>query len=327
MINFLSACQDFSFLSVVLLVKRLLEIICLAVPIVLILMSSIEVSKIVLNPDAKVTKGVISRVIHKTICAVAVFFLPILINTLLGMLGQTNMTATACWTNANTGTINALKSAKEAEKEAQQEEIASEREAAEQERQTYEALREAAREENAEKAAEAAKKASSNSSGTATEKAARLIQIAQAQADKHPSDSPNEYTRGYGSIGGYPSNGYDYPWCAAFVWWCSNEAGVYPAEVNHKTAGVDSYIGYFRNNNEGNRYEPSAAHGGNYVPKMGDYIFFSNEHIQYDGDHIGLVKGVSGDRVLIIDGNCSNTVCDRSLYLTDGYIIGYGVWE
>lgn len=327
MINFLSACQDYSFLSAVLFIKRLLEFICVLVPIALIIMSAVEVSKIVLNPDAKVTKGVISRVTHKTVCSVAVFFLPILINLLLSMVGQSDMTSTACWTNANTGTINALKSAKEAEEEATQEEIAAERASAEQERQTYEALREAAREENAEKAAEAAKKASSNSSGTATEKAARLIQIAQAQADKHPSDSPNEYTRGYGPISGYGSSVYDYPWCAAFVWWCSNEAGVYPAEVNYKTAGVTSYIGYFRNNSDGNRYEPSAAHGGTYVPKMGDYIFFSNEHIQYDGDHIGLVKGVSGDRVLIIDGNCSNTVCDRSLYLTDGYIIGYGVWE
>lgn len=327
MLNFLAACEDYSFLSVILLVKRILEFFCLFVPIALIIMSAIEVSKIVLNPDAKIIKGVISRTNHKVLSAVAVFFLPILINTLMGMLGQADMTATSCWINANTGTINALKSAKEAEKEAEQEEIAAEREAAEQERKTYEALREAAREENAKEAAEAAKKASDNSTGTATEKAARLIQIAQAQADKHPGDSPNEYTSGFGAISGYPSGGYDYPWCAAFVWWCSNEAEVYQTEVKHKTAGVDSYIGYFRNNSDGNRYEPSAAHGGTYVPKMGDYIFFSNEHIQYDGDHIGLVKGVSGDRVLIIDGNCSNTVCDRSLYLTDGYIIGYGVWE
>lgn len=326
MINFLSACEDYSFLSVILLVKRGLELICIFAPIILILMTSIEIAKIVLNPDSKASKSAISKTIQKVIAAVAIFFIPTVVSLLLEMLGQTDYNATACWSNSNNETIAAYKAAKEAEQEAEQEEIAAEQQAAEDERKTTEALREAAREENAKKAAEAAKKASSGSTGTATELAAKLIQIAQEQADLKPGDSPNKYTYGYGSISGYGSGGFDYPWCAAFVWWCSNEAGVYPTKVSLKTAGVSNYISHFKNT-AGLSYELSAAHGGNYVPKMGDYIFFSDSHMQSSPSHIGLVKGVSGDRVLIIDGNCSNTVCDRSLYLTDGYIIGYGVWE
>lgn len=326
MINFLSACEDYSFLSTILLVKRILEIICIIVPIALIILSAIEVSKIVFNPDAKVVKNVTTRIVHKVIAAVAVFFVPTIISVFLNMLGRVNYNATECWANANTQTIAAYKTAREAEEEVEKEKREAEKQKAEDERKVVEATREAAREENAEKAAEAAKNASANSSGTATELAAKLIQVAQEQYNLHPGDSPNKYTRGYGPIGGYGSNGYDYPWCAAFVWWCSNEAGVYPNKVSLKSASVDGYINHFKKTS-GLTYQISAGYGGNYVPKMGDYIFFSNSHSQSDGSHIGLVKGVSGDKVSIIDGNCSNTICSRDKYLTDKYIIGYGVWE
>ena len=326
MINFLAACNDYAFLSTVLLIKRLLEYICIGVPIILIIMAAVEVSRVVLNPDQKVIKSVMTKTIHKVIASVAVFFVPTFVSIFLNLLGTTNFTATECWKNANNEKIAAYKAAREAEEEAEQEKRDAEKKAAEDERKIVAATREAARQEN-EKAAEEARKASENSTGTATEKAARLIQVAQEEYNKHLPDSPNSITRAYGPIGGYGSGGYDYPWCAAFVWYCSKESGVYPEEVTLKSAAVNGYMGYFKSGKDGNRYETSKGYGGNYVPKMGDYIFFSGSHNPSNGSHIGLVKGVSGDKVLILDGNCSNTVCDRSLDLGDKYIIGYGVWE
>ncbi len=323
MLNFLAACDDYAFLSTILFAKRILEFICIAVPIMLILMSAIEVGKVVLNPDPKTIKSVMTRTVHKVIASVAVFFVPVLVSLLMNMLGNVNFNATSCWTNANNETIAAYKAAREVEEQAEQEKRDAEKKAAEDERKIVEATREAARQENEKKAEEAAKNASKNSTGTASQKAARLIEVAQQEYNKHLPDSPNSITRAYGSIGGT----YGYAWCAAFVWYCSNESGVYPSEVNKKTAAVSEYINYFKSGDMGNRYELSKAAGGSYVPKMGDYIFFSNSHSQGAPSHIGLVKGISGDKVLIIDGNCSNTVCDRSLYLNDGYIIGYGVWE
>ncbi len=327
--NFLATCTDPGILSVILLFKRLFEIICILVPIGLILMASVEVGKITMNPDQKAVKSATTKTIHKCLAAVGVFFVPTFMSIFMNLMAMPNYKSSSCWSNSSVEMINAYEEAKDFDDDVEEEKRQQERKTAETERAALAAAREAAREEN-EKAAEEARKASGNSTGNPTELAAKMIQIAQREADSHPPDSPNKYTYDFGYIPGYSGNGYGYPWCAAFVWWISNEAGVYNhsnGPVTHKTAGVDSYIGYFRNNSDGNRYEPSAAHGGNYVPKMGDYIFFSNEHIQYDGDHIGVVKGVSGDKVLIIDGNCSNTVCDRYKSLNDGYIIGYGVWE
>ncbi len=51
--NFLATCTDPGILSVILLFNRLFEIICILVPIGLILMASVEVGKITMNPDQK----------------------------------------------------------------------------------------------------------------------------------------------------------------------------------------------------------------------------------------------------------------------------------
>jgi len=322
MTNFLSICTNDGFLSAILFAKRILELVCIFVPIVLILMASIEIGKIVLNPEQKAMKGAVSKLISKMIASVAIFFIPTLVSLLLSLLGRTDFKATDCWINATTERIEAYKVAREAEEEMERQKIAEEKKQAEEERKIVEATREAAREDNEEKAAEAAKNASSNSTGTSTQLAAKLIQVAQNEANSPPTGAPNKYTRGYGALGG----SYSYAWCAAFVWWCSNEAGVYPTKVSEKSAGVQAYMEYFKNTS-GVRYEVSQAYGGTYVPKMGDYIFFDWEHLVNGGDHIGLVKGVSGDRVLIIDGNYGNTVADRTAYLSSADIIGYGVWE
>ena len=327
MIYFLNVCTNPDFLSVISYLKLLIDIICFIIPIALIIMSSIDVSKIVLNPDPKNSKKATSMLVKRTIAAVAVFFIPTFVSIILGLIGTVNYSLTACWSNAQKTTIQVYRAAREEEKAQEKAKIQEQRENEEKERLIYEAIREAAREENEKKAQEAAKNASSESTGVSTALAARLISIAQREADSKPGDSPNKYTRGFGSIPGYGSGGYDYPWCAAFVWWVSNEAGVYPTEVGKKTAGVGGYMSYFQNGTNGTRYERSAGHGGNYVPKMGDYIFFDWDNNPNGGDHIGLVKGISGDRVLIIDGNYSNTVKDRSMYLSSKDIIGYGVWE
>jgi len=94
--NFLNVCQDTNFLSTILFCKRLFELICILVPIGLILMLAIEVGKIVLNPDPKIVKTATSNVVKKIIAAVAIFFVPTLVNLLLGLLGNTELQATEC---------------------------------------------------------------------------------------------------------------------------------------------------------------------------------------------------------------------------------------
>lgn len=326
MIYFLDACTDSSFLSIILLVKNILELICILVPILLILMSSIDIGKIVLNPDPKNSKKAMSMLIKRCIAAVALFFVPTFVNLLLSFLGKVSYTTTACWNNANSSTISVYKAAEEAEKQAEKDKIKTEKDAAATQRAINAATREAQRAENAEAADKAAANANPFSSGTATGLAAKMIAMAQNEYDnKENYRFPYRYTERLWAIDGT----YDYAWCAAFVAVMSKESGV-NEKVQYLATGVWSYKSHFQSEKNGVRYEISQAHGGSYVPKMGDYIFFDWDKLPNasDGpDHIGLVKGISGSRVLIIDGNCSNSICDRSMELTDANIIGYGVWE
>ncbi len=292
------------------------------VPVILIVMTAIEVARIVLNPDAKVVKSAMSRTIQKIIASVAIFFLPLLVNVLLGLLNETKYSNTSCWTNSTNEVIAQYREAQRIQEEAEKAKIADEKQKVETEQKIVEATREAARKDNEKKAAEAAKNASQGSTSVASALGARVVQIAQREYDSidhsRPLGRPNKYTSAF-----WPDE-----WCAMFVWWVSNEAGVYPSRVSLKSAGVCEYRHYFESGSNGVRFEMSEARGGHYIPKMGDYILFIWQGSgDTCGSHIGIVKGVSGDRVMIIDGNNGDTIRDYSRYLNDVNILGYGVWE
>ena len=324
MIYFLDSCQDYSVLSTILFLKNVFEIICFVAPIILIIMAAFEVSRIVFNPDGKVVSNVMTKTIHKFIAAIGIFFVPVLVNLLLNLLDQTNIKASTCWTQANIETINVYKEAAKKEEELEQQKLREEKKRAEDERKIREATREIVRGEN-EKAAEKAREASKYSSGLASDAAARFVQIAQNEYNSinHsvPLGRPNKYTNAYG---------YSAAWCAMFVWWCAREAGLWPNKLSidkGAAAGVLYWRQFFESGRNGTRWERSAHFGGNYRPKMGDIIIFTWSSVVNGHDHIGIVKGISGDRVLIIDGNYGNTIQDRSLPLNNSNIAGYGVWE
>ena len=111
MLLFLAICEDPGILSIILLLKDVFKLICLMVPVLLIIMAAIEITKVVLNPDPKVIKSVTSRTIHKAIASVAVFFLPTLVNLLLNLLNENGYKTTDCWINANNEKIEELRQA------------------------------------------------------------------------------------------------------------------------------------------------------------------------------------------------------------------------
>ena len=93
---------------VIKLLKSVLTIIQWGIPILLILMGSIDLGKAVLASDDKEIKGATSKLIKRAIAAVAVFFVPMLVNLIIGMVGDagTNKGSFAdCWNNP-TGTGN-----------------------------------------------------------------------------------------------------------------------------------------------------------------------------------------------------------------------------
>lgn len=65
-------------------------IIQIGIPILLIIMGSIDLGKAVLSSDDKEIKGATGRLIKRAIAAVAVFFVSTIVSLLMGMLGGSN---------------------------------------------------------------------------------------------------------------------------------------------------------------------------------------------------------------------------------------------
>lgn len=133
-----------------------------------------------------------------------------------------------------------------------------------------------------------------------------VVQIAQSQI---------------GNIGGRPYwswYGFDsrVEWCACFISWVMNEAGLIENGSMPKFAYCPTGIQWFK---EHQQWKPRGS-----IPQPGDVIFFD---WQVDGisDHVGIVERVEGNIVYTIEGNSINDECrQRNYEINSRYIYGYG---
>ena len=92
-----------SALSIILpIVKNILLLIQIIVPILLIVFSIIQLSQGVMNPDLKDQN---KKIFNKFIAAAVVFIVPVLLNVVMGMVGESTEFSN-CWNNANDVSIN-----------------------------------------------------------------------------------------------------------------------------------------------------------------------------------------------------------------------------
>lgn len=105
-------------------------------------------------------------------------------------------------------------------------------------------------------------------------------------------------------------------WCAIFVSWCCEQAGVLGSQVT-KYAGCITGVKNFKARGT---WRPA----GSYIPKPGDIIFFDHD---YDSGHTGIVVSCDGTTVRTIEGNTSDMVAERSYNMANPSrrIAGYGV--
>ena len=105
-------------------------------------------------------------------------------------------------------------------------------------------------------------------------------------------------------------------WCACFVSWCADQAGVIQKGAVPKfslcTAGVDWF------------QEKGKWQSGGNVPTPGTIIFFDWNH---DGssDHVGIVESCDGTTVHTIEGNSGDAVKQNSYTVNSQSILGYGL--
>lgn len=146
--------------------------------------------------------------------------------------------------------------------------------------------------------------ATSNTSAIAGTSTSEIVNVAMAQKGNHGGQK-------FWSWWGYS---YRVAWCAIFVSWCAEQAGI-PRSVIPKYQGCIDGVQQFKNLG---RWKDAS-----YVPQAGDIIFFdtpSNSH------HTGIVVRCDGTTVYTIEGNTSDQVAERSYNKANPSraIAGYG---
>ena len=146
-----------------------------------------------------------------------------------------------------------------------------------------------------------------------------VLAIARTQIGYHESTS-DFIIDAEGNMKGYTRYGDWYgveheDWCAMFVAFCLNYAGVSRSDYPWD-AGCEVFRGNVK-------YRGAYESAGEYVPQPGDLIFFEDDEYRNKAGHIGVVENVSETTVYTIEGNSANEVRRKSYSLNDSSIMGY----
>ena len=113
-------------------------------------------------------------------------------------------------------------------------------------------------------------------------------------------------------------------WCATFVSAVSIELGL--TDIMPTECGCPQMIALYQKLGRWQENE-------NYTPKPGDVIFYDwqdgTDYVATDNkgspDHVGIVVGISGSIITVVEGNKNNTVGMRTVKINGKYIRGYGI--
>ncbi len=141
----------------------------------------------------------------------------------------------------------------------------------------------------------------------------QVIDIARSQIGTR--EGRNNYTK-YGVwYGNYVhSSVYQHAaWCAMFVSWCGNQAGL-SSDVFYYHAYCPAGVSWYQNKGK--------WQWKGYVPKMGDIVYYD-----WNGDrvvdHVGFVESYSNGNITTIEGNYSDQVKRRTINYKSSSIFGY----
>ncbi len=134
----------------------------------------------------------------------------------------------------------------------------------------------------------------------------KLVDIALSQLeDSNPDKYSGDKYQNYMGIG-------EQAWCASFVSWCANEAGIDTSIILH-SAAVDSFYNFFTS--AGLFHSASS----DYKPLPGDLIIWKRGQNERGISHIGIVEKYdeATGQVTTIEGNSSNKV-SHNVYTNPG---------
>ena len=95
-------CTDYALAGILYVFQRIINIIQIIVPIILLISVSIWLIQVIINPDEKKN---LKKLYNMVIAAVVVFFVPMLVNMILGMIDSNN-NFIKCWRDAKNISFN-----------------------------------------------------------------------------------------------------------------------------------------------------------------------------------------------------------------------------
>ena len=128
-----------------------------------------------------------------------------------------------------------------------------------------------------------------------------------------------ELGNGYSKYCTWWGASYRFEWCACFVSWCAEQAGVLNTCIM-KSISCTEQSDWFRSK--------GWWQGAGYTPRAGDIIYYDWDPEEGNGtDHVGIVETVNGTTITVIEGNYSDTdkVARRTITTSYQYIYGYGI--
>lgn len=157
-----------------------------------------------------------------------------------------------------------------------------------------------------------------------------IVNVARSQVGYQEGGSWNQLSgEVYGGVN-YTEYGSWYGvqdmWCAMFVSWCANVAGI-GTDVIPKHSFTPDGLAWFRN--RGRAYSRAKVEAGEYTPQAGDLIYYKSVRNKNTTNHVGIVTGYSDGVVYTIEGNavCASimsnggTVAQKAYPITNTYIV------
>lgn len=270
--NLGTCCSDYALANFLDLSRRIIELLQLIAPILLLVMASIQLIRLVVNPELK---NGLKGLTNKFIAAAVIFFVPIIVNAAIGML-PVEYSLNACWQTAKT--MRELSKA------------TPQRYAALSNKKPSSIIPKPEDYESGDPSSDGGGSGSSNTSGTG---GGKIVNVALGEIGNHESDHSHHKYEAFTGMSD------DQAWCAAFVTWCAGQAGYLDKGIFPKFVGCNLGFRQFRSLNA----DIHLASSG-YTPKAGDIVFFSWTGSS-DLDHVGIVVSADSKNVYTVEGNTS----------------------
>ena len=111
---------------------------------------------------------------------------------------------------------------------------------------------------------------------------------------------------------GHKVSGGSYPWCAVFISWCAEQAGL-STDILPKTASVSTLMKFFENNGRYHSYTE-------YFPKVGDIMIQKSNGYS----HVGIVVSIDQEGFNTIEGDVNNKVSQCRYRYETTVVTGFG---